>query len=197
MQIIGIIGKKESGKTTVAHMIEEELLENPFVPKPSMALIIAFSDALKEILIKANLCTREEVYGKKTDFSRMILQKIGTEIIRDHVDEDFWVKKMDETLNSINHSPFTNFKELFVIIHDVRFRNEAEFIKEKGGVLIKILRDETSVDNHRSEAEQSSITLRPKDYLIMNRGSLKELRDAVSMVVGHILKRKIQREESS
>jgi len=90
--IIGITGKMQAGKTTVANMIAKKI---------EMCHLVAFADLLKEMILKSGLCNREELYEKKTDFSRLMMQKIGTEIIREQVDDYFWIKKMDSKIKNI------------------------------------------------------------------------------------------------
>jgi molybdopterin-guanine dinucleotide biosynthesis protein len=149
--VIGIIGKKYSGKTTAANFLKEY-----FISKGYSVQLMAFADALKTMILKAGLCTHDELYVEKTDFSRMILQKIGTDIFRDQVDPDFWVKKLRTAIE--------NLDKQIVIIHDIRFKNEANLVIELGrnGKLIKILRnfedsENKQFKNHRSETEVDSI----------------------------------------
>jgi hypothetical protein len=158
--LIGITGKLQAGKTTVAGFIKEK---HPF------AVLLAFSDLLKEMIFKAGLCTREELWEKKTDFSRLMMQKIGTEIVRDQIDQDFWVKKMDELVGS--------HKGGLIIIHDVRFLNEANFISNRGGVIIRVIRPSMiSTSVHRSETEMSRIK---EKIVVFNDGDLESLNDKI------------------
>lgn len=55
-------------------------------------------------------------------------------------------------------------------ITDVRFLNEAQAIKDRGGKIIRIIRGESS-DQHQSELEMEFIE---PDFTIENKGSLKE-----------------------
>jgi hypothetical protein len=180
MKVIGIIGKKESGKTTLAYMMERRFTQL-VTPNPGIVFIRGFGDALKEMIVRAGFCTKEEVFQTKTDFSRMIMQKIGTEIIRDQVDPSFWIKKMDEFVQSARQ---INHREVYIIIHDVRFMNEAEYIRSKGGILIKILRTSSFEDTHRSESEQDSINA---DQIILNDGSLSYLQTKAEKFVDDLL----------
>ena len=59
------------------------------------------------------------------------------------------------------------------IITDVRFFNETQAIKDKGGILIRVNRDSDSKDSHVSENEL--ITYKDWDYVIDNNYSLLEL----------------------
>jgi len=157
--LIGLVGKLQSGKTSVANIIKEI--------KPSIVKV-SFADLLKEMVFNAGLCTKEELWGEKTAFSRLMLQKIGTEIIRKQVSENFWVDAMEKEIKLYSN----------VIIDDVRFLNEAEMVKSFDGTLLKITRPdiirEGNENNHLSETEQDSIYF---NYEIINDGSLNDLKD--------------------
>lgn len=159
--LIGLIGKLQSGKTSLANFIKEEYPDT---------ILLAFADSLKEMILNAGLCDEESLWGKKTDFSRLMLQKIGTEIIRKQVDDNFWVKKMIDKILSIP-------KDKLIIVHDVRFRNEADAIRLFYGKLYRIIRPELNQEKeenkHLSETEQDLI---PVDYEIMNDKTIFELK---------------------
>lgn len=156
MLIVGIIGKKFSGKTTVSEMLRRQLNVGPIIE-------VAFADALKEMLMNANMVTPEDVYYKKTKTSRWLMQKVGTNIFRDQIDSDYWVKKLAEKIEKTKQErPHTLF-----IIHDVRFKNEAKYVLENNGILIKVERPPRGwrkilswifpKDQHRSETELDEI----------------------------------------
>lgn len=169
--LIGLVGKKYSGKTTVASMWNN--VRNSH--------ILAFGDLLKEMLLNAGMASKEELWETKTPIVRWMLQKIGTEIFRDQVDPDFWIKQMDKKIIDI----LSKDKNNNIIIHDVRFLNEAELIKKYHGILIRIKRP-TLIDDdvHRSEQEQNNIKC---DCDIYNIGTLEELQRTVKSVIYQIL----------
>lgn len=59
-----------------------------------------------------------------------LLVKVGTNAIRDQVWRDTWLEMMKAATK----------EDEYVIIPDIRFRNEANFIKTNGGILIKATR---------------------------------------------------------
>jgi hypothetical protein len=59
-----------------------------------------------------------------------------------------------------------------VIFTDVRFLDEARFIKKAGGIILRVVRDLENKDTHSSETETDKITA---DYTIYNNGSLEDL----------------------
>ena len=66
-----------------------------------------------------------------------------------------------------------------VVIPDVRFPNEADAIKELGGIIWRINRHGLNgINEHRSEHAMDSQMV---DHVIYNDGSLEELSDEVFM----------------
>lgn len=56
-------------------------------------------------------------------------QKVGTEAIRNNIHPEAWVLSLFGTYNE---------EKDFWIVTDVRFKNEANFIKSKGGIIIRL-----------------------------------------------------------
>lgn len=166
MKILGMVGKLQSGKTTISRYLREREVE-----VGEYIFIFSFASLLKEMILKSGLCSKEELWNKKTDFSRLMMQKIGTDIIRDQIDPDFWVKKMKEKIKETKRYEPNSI----IIIDDVRYKNEASFIKEfKNSKLIRINRPSiNSKSNHRSETEQDEIVV---DFTIENIGTLDDLK---------------------
>ena len=61
---------------------------------------------------------------------RLILQKIGTEAMRDGIHQDIWIHSLHKKLME---SKFQNF-----VIPDVRFHNEFSFIRKMGGFNVRV-----------------------------------------------------------
>jgi ABC-type oligopeptide transport system ATPase subunit len=141
--LIGLVGKAQSGKSTVANYLVEKYNFKK----------VAFADPLKEMLLRAGMCSREELYDKKTDQSRWLMQKIGTDIFRKQVDWNFWTKIMKKRL--------CYFRNFDIVIDDIRFHNEADLIRELNGIVIKIEREDHMADSkadlHDSEKLLESI----------------------------------------
>jgi len=164
--LYGIVGKKESGKTTIAE----------YMAKGYGYILRAFADPLKEMILKAGMCTWEELNTRKTNRSRYLMQKIGTEIFREQVDPLYWIKKMDALLRVDIHF------NRDVVVHDVRFPDEGDLIHTLGGKLIRVERSGNGKrkDNHASETAQDAIVV---DYLIKNYGTIPELYCQIDSIV--------------
>ena len=94
---------------------------------------------------------------------REIQQKIGTELFRDSLNEDVWVKSL-----------FVDFEQTSKwIITDVRFPNEIESIKSNGGIVVRIINPNVKdLSNHASETSLDNY--KDWDYIIYNDGTLDD-----------------------
>jgi hypothetical protein len=147
MKLIGLVGRAGAGKTTVAkHLIERYGFKKA-----------AFADALKMMLYKAGMCTAEELWGEKTEHSRWLLQKIGTEIFRKQVSPLFWVQR-----TALEIKKHLDAGER-VVIDDIRFPEEAAMVRAhlSDGLLIRLERgnyiDSTAGITHESESQVQAI----------------------------------------
>ena len=91
-----------------------------------------------------------DMWGKTVG---QILQELGTDALRDNFDSDVWVKSL---FSSVGEDAVKRGNIL--VIPDVRFPNEAEYVLKHGGILIKIVGDPMDVRanskrdlNHPSE----------------------------------------------
>lgn len=150
--IIGISGKICSGKTEVAKYIQKKIPEYNFQ-------IRSFGYDVKFITsyitgIDINLIQSREIKSKYLPEWGMTLgemfQKIGTECMRKGLHPDTWVLSL-----MTKYTPDQNW-----IIDDVRFKNEANTIKQFGGILIRLEGDPANMRskdprnmNHKSETE--------------------------------------------
>lgn len=162
MKIIGLSGKKQSGKTTASNFLE----------KMTGGVVISFADGLKNIIGVCFGATEEQLNGtdkqKNTKLqcgktSRELMQLVGTDWFRE-LDGHCWIRTMQRKM-SLYHP------ELF-IIPDVRFANEVQFIQSGGeGHVIKLLRAPFSDgDHHLSETALDDAPEGFFDYVLDNRG---------------------------
>ena len=96
---------------------------------------------------------------------RHALQRLGTEVGRQLFADNFWVTMLDEHIATMG---FQN-----VVIPDVRFVNEVDYIHSVGGKIILVERDSaTAQETHRSEIRLPNELI---DYIINNSGSMRAL----------------------
>jgi hypothetical protein len=108
---------------------------------------------------------------------RRFLQDLGVGARR-VIGEDVWVNALMGKIASDTDR---------VVVPDVRFRNEAEAIKARGGFLIRIDRPGHAGDSHESERDLDG--WEEWDLVVSNSGSLVELEAQVVDVVRQRLNR--------
>jgi hypothetical protein len=134
-QIVAFCGKKRSGKDTAA----DALASLGYHP-------IAFADPIKDTCQTVFQWDNEHVRGEKKEevdpfweFSpRWAMQTIGTELFRDGIDEDVWVKSLLARIDASDKKRFA--------VTDVRFPNEVEHLQKAGADLVYIRRPEKEPD---------------------------------------------------
>lgn len=126
MDIIGLMGHQGVGKNYIADYLLKTLPNKNTV-------IIAFADHFKIDCICKHNCDYNKVFGDKDYDTRKMLQKVGTEEGRYIYGENIWINITETWIRLLNERGVQRF-----IICDVRFKNEAEWIKKMNGVLVKI-----------------------------------------------------------
>lgn len=170
--LIGICGLARHGKDSIAQVLVKEF---GFTR-------IAFADKLREVALAIDpfvvlptdtiirlsglieLCGWEK--AKTYPDVRRLLQRIGTEAGRNIISERLWLD-----LHAKESRNYTN-----VVVPDVRFHNEADYIHQQGGFLIRVT-DPRKVDNgvgtvHPSEQFVNQL---PAQIEISNDGTLEDL----------------------
>jgi hypothetical protein len=169
--IIGLSGYARSGKDTVA-----ELLCLNYGYKR-----ISFADPMRQAILTLNpkidsithVSHLVEDYGwdfaKQNPEVRRLLQVFGTEIGRKMFGENVWV---DMAFKQIE-------PDAKVVIADVRFPNEGDAIKSRGGKVIRVNRhNHSAVNSHKSEIAMDNYMF---DHVIYNDGTLDDLAENVFM----------------
>jgi len=131
MVVIGLTGKQRVGKDTVASYL---VLRYGYER-------IGNADYLKKV---AGLVGWS---GKKDQQGRKLLQELGM-VVRNY-DQGFWIRVVTKFIEKV----WKKDDSVCFVIPDVRFPNEAEAIKELGGIVVRVQRDTGIVDNHASETE--------------------------------------------
>lgn len=111
-------------------------------------------------------------FGLETSV-RELLQRVGTEAMREGVHQNVWVNALFADYKPHKMSEHNPSKW---IITDVRFNNEAEAIESRGGLLIRVNRGTPDKNAHISETALDNYTF---DYVLENNGSLEELTEKV------------------
>ncbi len=191
-KLIGICGHAGSGKDTVADYIRhahDDTWKLAFAKPLKEAAAILFGIPL-DAFTETDWKEVPDVYWNLTP--RAAAQFFGTEMVRETVDKllpgigsDFWIHRLIMTLRGEDEScEYT--EDDVVIIPDVRFQNEYDWIIDKGGIIIHLTRpgaDGTvGIPSHQSEA---GLQFGPpgRAYHIINDSTLEELYVQVDSVL--------------
>lgn len=145
--IIGLCGPKNAGKTTIANGLKNAIKNTTILPfAHPIKLMLAFGLGLPETaMTDPDLKERIIPVYKKTP--RYLMQTLGTDWGRNMVDKNIWANAWKNAVLRGKYGPGD-----VVIADDVRFVEEAEAIKEMGGVIVRIVRANTAYTlEHESE----------------------------------------------
>lgn len=174
--IIGLYSPvPQSGKTSVAEMLREHL----YIRRAFAAPLKEMTGTLLRHLYGSSLLLEDK--DKETQWpgfnslvtTRRVLQTLGTEWGRDLISPTIWVNAAMNTLDRGGRYVFD----------DLRFPNEYEEIKRRGGVCWHISRAANAkiTTLHRSEG---ALVGKQFDAYIENDGTLKELSEIVNDILG-------------
>lgn len=197
--IIGICGFIGSGKDTVAKMmVDKGCVQDSFAApvKDVCSSIFGWSRELLEGDTVESRDFREtpDLYwtrklGVPNFTPRLALQLLGTEVLRNHFDQDIWINSLEYRMRKLTENAPC------VVISDARFRNELDVIKKMGGVVVWVQRGElpewfeTASKAHDNVVAKKIMTTKykdvhesewnwagyPVDYVIDNNGDLDHL----------------------
>jgi len=190
--LIGICGFQGSGKDTFA----QYLIDNYGFKKLSFAstvkdvasIIFGWDREMLEGYTKEARVQREMIdswWAKKLDIPnftpRFALQFIGTDLFRKHFNSEIWVSCIEKQLEKYDK----------IIITDCRFENEINMIKNNGGIIIKLFRNNISHLYYEIQNGFEPLDLHPsewkwinskEDYLIVNDSSINELNKKIDIL---------------
>jgi len=197
IRLIGISGKIASGKDTFAELLATELtgkVERHALADNLRLIIEIISGISMTTTHKINEPFSNEIRNYSQDQKNIIIDKynktigetlqlVGTELFRDGYDVDIWVKslfssKLEEKLN----------EGKIIVIPDVRFINEADYILQKGGYLIRLEGDPIKIrenssrnQNHISETNLDNYDKFHK--IIYNNKDIQNLKNIVNDLI--------------
>jgi hypothetical protein len=118
---------------------------------------------------------------------RDFLQILGTEAMREGLHKNTWVNALLADYKAYNVSTDevgnVTYRMPHWLITDTRFPNELAAVREKGGIAIKVVRDNTTDigATHSSETALDHIT--NWNYVIDNNGSIEDLKQQLSRII--------------
>lgn len=174
--LVGLVGRARAGKDTVAEMLADLV----------GAKRVAFADPIRQFCRETFDFSEEQVAGSRKEAPdprytredgkpltpRHAMQQLGTEFGR-AMHPNIWIELGLRKAAAIDGP---------VVITDVRFQNEAQAVRDAGGMIWRVTRPGASSAPalHPSEAEQDKIVA---DLTLDNSGSLIDLKTLVIQAV--------------
>lgn len=167
LKLLGIHGFKQSGKDTAARMVRQT-----FTPMQ----LIAFADRLKEMCsvtfgvplwVFYDNSLKEQVWGLTCMTPRQMMLSLS-DVTKHTYGLHFFLKPVQDK--------WAQSKETGLIVTDVRYEYEAQWIRDEGGVILHIHRPGCEKSDHSSE---QGIAFDKADYAIGNTGDLDDLKSNV------------------
>lgn len=172
-QLIGFVAGKQVGKTLASQYICQKYGYVKF----------SLADPLKCAIREIFDLTDEQLWGDNKEIvddywrvtPRQLMQNIGTDLFRNNIQsyipdigDKIWVKVAERKIQQY----FNQGK--CVVVDDIRFPNEANMIRNLGGILVRIIRPSMSppnIDPHISEQMNKSIMV---DHVIINQSTIDD-----------------------
>lgn len=195
-KLVLISGKMRSGKNAFADMINDTLKEKYTVMYDLFAKDLKdgvwddfynlhtfiyqqywkLPKELREQFSWMNV-KKDDFYENKSVYGRLLLQIYGTEIFRNRVDDNWWVKQVFERWQKF----FSNIdvNNGAYIVTDVRFPNEIEYFSETLCPLVTVRVNRNNTENVINGEHFSEVALDDYskfDYIIENDGTLEDLK---------------------
>jgi len=124
---VALIGKMGVGKTTIAEQLVTRFGYARFSWAAPVKVIAGWAygpvdkAGLYPVRVNNQLLTRT---------GREILQRIGTDALRNNVDQDFWIKVGLRVLDG--------YPDTAMVGDDTRFPNEVQALRERGWVIVRL-----------------------------------------------------------
>lgn len=132
---IALIGGMGSGKTTILTEFQRRGYER-----------LSWADPVKEIarwayghVEKNELYTVNTNDGDVVRSGREILQRIGTDALRDQVDQDFWIRCGLNRMKEVNAAYAQMHNKANWVNDDSRFPNEIAALRFRGFVVVRLV----------------------------------------------------------
>ena len=140
MHIVGIIGPIGAGKDTIA----EYLINNCAYKKLSFASrvkdVAAVAFGWNRTMLEGDTPASRQWRETKDTFwettPRYALQRIGTEMFRAHIRDDFWIRIVEQQIQQAKEAGVKG-----VVITDCRFENEIRMLQRLGGKILHVHRE--------------------------------------------------------
>lgn len=177
-RLIGLCGKKRSGKDTITNYLCDNYQYNNKKIATDLKILIKLLFGLSDSQLETD---EKDIIDKNWNITpRKIMQFFGTEIMQieiqrllPNINKNFWIKSfIKKNLKD---------KENYIVISDLRFIHEYKELEKENIFVIRVERNKNmNIDEHISEKEYLDI---PADIVIQNNGTIEELYKNIEFIM--------------
>ena len=166
--IIGLLGRSRRGKDTIA-----DYIINKYPVYKNIKLARPIKDAAKSLYNFTDEQLegkQKEIIDKRWNISPRDAMVFITTSFMNKMGSDFFSRRLFDNLLPTDK----------VIISDVRYENDIIEIKQRNGIIIKVLRD---IEPYHSWESHIDLRTLHVDYTIENNGSIDDLYTQINQIV--------------
>ena len=190
---VGFAGFMHSGKDTSAEMLKKSIIRYMGANYDVESLSLA--QPIKQFCMDYLGLTKHQCYDQpgKAEYNefwgmtnREILQKIGTDAMRNGFHKDVWVKIAQLKLKRLIDNG------VFYMVTDIRFPNECEMIRKNHGIVVYVRRDCVTppveeLFTKKTHASEQKLDGCHIDYYLSNNGTLYQLEKEIEKLKMYII----------
>lgn len=170
--VIVLSGKARSGKDTSL-----EILKRKYEQIGKKVISLYYASYIKEYAKKISSWD-----GNDENKPRALLQELGTDIIRNTIDKNFFINRIIEDIKV-----YSKFFDI-IIIGDARFPEEIDYIKNefKNVISVHINRKDMNLltkEEKKHVTETALDNYKRYDYEINNDGSIEDLKTKLEEII--------------
>jgi hypothetical protein len=175
--LVGLTGKAGCGKDTVGkHMADAYGFSTYSFATPMRNMIMAGFGLTMEQLLDRKL--KEQVIDWIGRSPRYLMQRIGTEWGRNLVADDIWLRCASQAFGVAENEGYPG-----VAITDVRFDNEADFIRDLGGFVVHVHRPGLQAVAESGHISEAGVKFKDGDQRIINDSTIGELYEGIDAIM--------------
>lgn len=173
---IALAGRMGTGKSTIAYeLLARYNYSIESLAKPIRGMLEQAYNGIDKSRVY-RIATPEGVFDRS---GRELMQILGTDAIRDLVDQDFWIRCLFNRLQ-ITPKPW--------VVDDVRFPNEAQALEGAGFYIVRLVRPGIPLSDHPTETLVDDLDAHLE---IQNTASPREVASWLMLAVADMEQRRL------
>lgn len=179
--LIGIHGKPRAGKDTLAHYLRKKYHLMQYGPSVAVkATTAAMFDVPIENFYDDSLKETVDPFWKIS--YREMAQRVGKESSRDVFGDDIWMRHVEKRLNEVHPNTYRG-----IILADIRYENEVEWVRNHGGIVLFITRENRSYVANETHVAEAGLPLHLADVIIPNNSTIEALYTQADLILGPLV----------